>query len=77
MASPVNGNPSLMFRRSPWKHLGLLLVSFLMVATAYFSATRAPDLIHRGAGWFGMFFSALGIVAALRDHSDGGSLPLS
>jgi hypothetical protein len=69
----MNGNTSLAFRRSPWKHLGLLLGSLLLVGAAYISATQAPDLFHRGVGWFGVFFFALAVVAILLDLIRGGT----
>lgn len=69
----MNGNTSLAFRRSPWKHIGLLLVSLLMAGAGYWAATQAPDLFHRGAGWFGVFFFSLAGVAALLDLIRGGT----
>jgi hypothetical protein len=69
----VNGNPSLQFRQSRWKHLGLIVLFFVMAGVSYFRATRADDPVVRGVGWVGAVFFALGILASGRGLIVGGA----
>jgi len=71
----VNGKSSLQFKRSPWKHLGLLLLFFVMAGVSYY-ATRSEDPVYRGIGWVGVIFFALGVVASVRLLLIGGAPPI-
>lgn len=63
---------SLQFKRSRWKHLGLLLMTFLMVGVSWFCALQAGNPVYRGVGWFGVVFFALGIVLNVTGLIRGG-----
>lgn len=56
---------TLEFRRSRWRHLVILLLVPIMVGASYYTATQAPDILHRAVGWFGVvFFGAASLPIA-------------
>jgi|SRR5690349_255554 len=66
-------NPErLEFRRSPLKHVGLLLMGALLVAAGGFIITSTEDPGLRIVGWFGVIFFGLAMLAIGRNLFRGG-----